>query len=97
MPSATAGLSDNTRFADCPFPEGVSRWRLLPCRCPKVGRLGHEQMELELPDRFAERHARSERNLAVAVPASPNGNQPIGREQRNMLAGWLPVICDDCH
>src|SRR5258708_31239502 len=25
--------------------------------------------------------------LAVAVPASTNGNQPIGREQRNMLGG----------
>lgn len=25
--------------------------------------------------------------LAVAVPASANGNQPIGREQRNMLGG----------
>ncbi len=71
-PWAVAKTSDGA-FA-IPLPEGWS---------PGSTNNGASSFRIMSPSGMPEANA----TLAVAVPASTNGNQPIGREQRNMLGG----------
>src|SRR5881396_698163 len=57
-----------------PLPEGWS---------PGSTNNGASSFRITSPSGMPEANA----TLAVAVPASTNGNQPVGREQRNMLGG----------
>jgi hypothetical protein len=74
LPTAMAlpeGVYRDGAFA-IPLPEGWS---------PGSTANGASSFRITPPSGMPEANA----TLAVAVPASANGNQPIGREQRNML------------
>ena len=76
LPTAMAlpeGVFRNGAFA-MPLPEGWS---------PGSTSNGASSFRISAPNGMPEANA----TLAVAVPASANGNQPIGREQRNMVGG----------
>jgi hypothetical protein len=82
-PSEIAKASDNhaalpTAMA---LPEGVLS--LPEGWSPGSTNNGAASFRIASPSGMPEANA----TLAVAVPASANGNQPIGREQRNMLGG----------
>ena len=87
-PSAIAKASDNhaalpTAMA---LPEGVYRdgaFAMPEGWAPGSTNNGASSFRITSPSGMPEANA----TLAVAVPASASGNQPIGREQRNMLGG----------
>ena len=69
----TESVSRDGAYA-MPLPEGWS---------PGSTNNGASSFRITSPSGMPEANA----TLAVAVPASTNGNQPVGREQRNMLGG----------
>ena len=89
-PAAIAKASDN--HAALPtamtLPEGVYRdggfsMSLPEGWSPGSTNNGTSSFRISAPNGMPEANA----TLAVAVPAAANANQPIGREQRNMLGG----------
>jgi hypothetical protein len=86
-PSAASRASDNHATLP-PAPEGVYRDGAFAMPLPEGWSPGStsngaSSFRIASPSGMPEANA----TLAVAVPASTNGNQPIGREQRNMLGG----------
>ena len=89
-PSAMAKASDNHAASPTAMalPEGVYRDGTFAMTLPEGWSPGSTtngaaSFRITSPSGMPEANA----TLAVAVPASTNGNQPIGREQRNMLGG----------
>jgi hypothetical protein len=85
MPPAIVKASDNhaalpTAMA---LPEGALAMSLPEGWSPGSTSNGASNFRITSPSGMPEANA----TLAIAVPASANGNQPIGREQRNMLGG----------
>jgi len=80
-------LTQPRRFATA-FLRGVSRGAFAMSLHPKVVAWVNEHGASSFAS-LRERHARSERNLAVAVLIRQTGIGPIGRSRRNMLAGCL--------
>ena len=74
LPTALPGSVYRDGAFAIPLPEGWS---------PGSTNNGASSFRIMSPSGMPEANA----TLAVAVPASTNGNQPIGREQRNMLGG----------
>jgi len=87
-PSAVAKTSDNHTALPTALPGGVYRDGAFAIPLPEgwspgSTNNGASSFRIMSPSGMPEANA----TLAVAVPASTNGNQPIGREQRNMLGG----------
>src|SRR5437667_10540923 len=87
-PSAVAKTSDNHTALPTALPGGVYRYGAFAIPLPEgwspgSTNNGASSFRIMSPSGMPEANA----TLAVAVPASTNGNQPIGREQRNMLGG----------
>ena len=90
MPATIAKASDNHAASPTAMalPEGVYRDGTFAMALPEgwspgSTNNGASSFRITSPSGMPEANA----TLAVAVPASTNGNQPIGREQRNMLGG----------
>jgi len=87
-PSAVAKTSDNHTALPTALPGGVYSDGAFAISLPEgwspgSTNNGASSFRIMSPSGMPEANA----TLAVAVPASTNGNQPIGREQRNMLGG----------
>ena len=87
-PSAVAKTSDNHTALPTVLPGGVYSDGAFAIPLPEgwspgSTNNGASSFRIMSPSGMPEANA----TLAVAVPASTNGNQPIGREQRNMLGG----------
>ena len=87
-PSAVAKTSDNHTALPTALPGSVYRDGAFAIPLPEgwspgSTNNGASSFRIMSPSGMPEANA----TLAVAVPASTNGNQPIGREQRNMLGG----------
>ncbi len=87
-PSAVAKTSDNHTALPTALPGGVYSDGAFAIPLPEgwspgSTNNGASSFRIMSPSGMPEANA----TLAVAVPASTNGNQPIGREQRNMLGG----------
>ena len=89
-PSAIAKASDNHAASPTAMalPEGVYRDSALAMALPEgwspgSTNNGASSFRITSPSGMPEANV----TLAVAVPASANGNQPIGREQRHTLVG----------
>src|SRR5260370_4882511 len=89
-PSAMAKASDNhaASATAMALPEGVYRDGTFAMTLPEgwspgSTNNGASSFRITSPSGMPEANA----TLAVGVPASTNGNQPIRRDQRNMLAG----------
>jgi hypothetical protein len=87
-PSAVAKTSGNHTALPTALPWGVYRDGAFATPLPEgwspgSTNNGASSFRIVSPSGMPEANA----TLAVAVPASTNGNQPIGREQRNMLGG----------
>jgi hypothetical protein len=92
-PPAIAKASDNHAYLPAPIalPEGVYRDGAMPLPegwAPGSTNNGASNFRITRPSGMPEANA----TLAVAVPVSASGNQPVGREQRNMLGA---VSCND--
>ena len=87
-PSAVAKTSDNHTALPTALPGGVYSDGAFAIPLPEgwspgSTNNGASSFRIMSPSGMPEANA----TLAVAVPASTNGNQPIGREQRKMLGG----------